>query len=40
MVFSGSQWFLGSYKHKGCDRNNATAGESMDTDLCIAVCRQ
>ena len=40
MVFSGSQWFLGSYKHKMCDRNNANAGQSTYSDLCTAVCRQ
>ena len=40
MVFSGSQWFLGSYKHKMCDRNNATAGQSTHSDLCTAICRQ
>ena len=29
MVFSGSQWFLGSYKQKGWNRNKATTGESI-----------
>ena len=41
MVLSGFQWFLGSYKQKGWDRNKATAGESiyacrpMDSPFCI-----
>ena len=39
MVLRGSQRFLGSYKHEGCNRNNATAGESMHTELCTAFCR-
>ena len=38
MVLSGSQWFLGGYKEKGWDRNDATAGESMHTELCTAFC--
>ena len=29
MVLSGFQWFLGSYKQKGWDRNKATARESI-----------
>ena len=43
MVFSGSQGFplvpsgfLESHKQSDWDRNNATAGESMHTDLSTA----
>ena len=39
MVLSGSQWFLESHKQNEWDRNNATAGESMHTELCTAFCR-
>ena len=40
MVFSGSQWFLRSYKQKGWDRNKATAGSLyMHADLWTAFCR-
>ena len=47
VIVSGSQWFsvvLSGFWEavsiKGFDRNNATAGESMHTDLCTAVYRQ
>ena len=47
VIVSGSQWFsvvLSGFWEaisiKVCDRNNATAGESMHTDLCTAVYRQ
>ena len=39
MVFSASQWYLGSYKQKGWDRNKDTAEKSTPTDLCTAFCR-
>ena len=46
-IVSGSQWFsvvLSGFWEavsiKGFDRNNATAGEFMHTDLCTAVYRQ
>ena len=42
MIFSGSHWlpmvFWKAISRKGWDKNNATAGESMDTDLCTAFC--
>ena len=37
---TGSQWIMGSYKQKGWDRNNVTAGESKHTELCTAFAYQ
>ena len=40
MVLSGFQWFLGSYKQKGWDRNKATAEESIYACRpMVAFCR-